>query len=346
MGQLLLALFVVLPLWPAASVKLRPSAANQTTASTAALPGEAFHALSQSRQSLRARRVGKANASNYPFGCCDANRPTTTIAPPVTQAPPKSSPFITDGNFYYLQRAGLQSEGVPMPRSPRNPHANVCLTVGKPDNIEGLGLYWHTCQVNVGPPHVADRNIMEAQKFALANGGQILGKGLNLCVRRMGCKGAHVYDLGPCDGPGRISQFMVTRTAEHDSSTYVSVGTLAKVVDTERCTTLCGPYIVLERCRSEGGPRNGARGCGHNHKGDPGWTRGHGHYLGEDVIEGWIHRGPRRNLTIEVKELFLPPEEVRLSGLAATKDRQVGMCSSYITDGPAVSSIFYLTKAP
>lgn len=228
-----------------------------------------------------------------------------------------------------------------MPRSPRNSNANMCLTQGKEDNMEGLGLYWHTCQVNLVYPNIPDLEVQEAQKFQLATGGQILG-GHNLCVRRMECKGAHVYDLGPCDGPGRISQFMVTRAAAHDPNTYVPVGTLAKVVDNDRCQSLCGPYIVLERCRSEGGPRNGARGCGHNYKGDPGWTRGHGHYLGEEVTEGWIHRGPKRNLTVEMKELFLPPEEVRLSGLMATND--IGMCSSYVTDGPAVSSIFYFSK--
>lgn len=336
MGQSLIALIVVLPLWPAASVKLRHSAANPSLASTAALPGEAVHALSQSRHSLRVR---KENSSNYPFGCCDANRPTTTA---TTSPVVLKSEWDTDGNLYYLQRAGLQKEGIPMPRSPRNVLANMCLTAGKPDNVDGLGLYWHTCQVNLVAPHIPDLKIQEAQQFSLATGGQILGKGINLCVRRMECKGSHVYDLGPCDGPGRISQFMVTREAQHDASQYVPVGTLAKVVDYDRCQSLCGPYIVLERCRSEGGPRNGARGCGHNYKGDPGWTRGHGHYLGEDVIEGWIHRGPRRNVTIEVKELFMPPEEVRLSGLMATDD--VGMCSSYVTDGPAISSIFYLTK--
>eukprot|EP00419_Tripos_fusus_P022031 CAMPEP_0172722028 /NCGR_PEP_ID=MMETSP1074-20121228/80470_1 /TAXON_ID=2916 /ORGANISM="Ceratium fusus, Strain PA161109" /LENGTH=346 /DNA_ID=CAMNT_0013547925 /DNA_START=73 /DNA_END=1113 /DNA_ORIENTATION=- len=339
-GQLRLALFVVLPLWPAASVKLRPSAVNQTLASTAALPGEAVHALSQSRQSLRARRLGKNNASKFPFGCCDARNTTTTTT--ATIRPPDHTYFVTDGNFYYLQRAGLQKEGIPMPRSPRNKNARMCLTAGRPDNIDGLGLYWHTCQVLIEPPNIPDRMVQEAQKFAFATTGQIIGKGSNLCVRRMECKGDHVYDLGACDGPGRISQFMVKRTAEHDANQYVPVGTLAKVAEYDRCTVLCGPYIVLERCRSEGGPRNGAKGCGHNYKGDPGWTRGHGHYLGEEVSEGWIHRGPRRSLTTEMKELFLPPEEVRLSGLKATND--IGKCSSYVTDGPAVSSIFYLTK--
>jgi len=184
--------------------------------------------------------------------------------------------------------------------------------------------------------------VRAAQRFSLEAGGRLRAEATGLCVRRAECGQQAVYDLGECDGPGRIAEFLAWRPRDDSPWHSPPLGHPSEAVARDRCE-VCGPYLLVERCRSEGGPANGAGGCGNDWRAAPGWTKMPVQYVGEAAVEGQVQRrSPARDLFAEVAGLF-SASEAETSGLGNAGGE--GVCGSHVVDGPRLESIFYLRRA-
>jgi len=311
--------------------------------------GEEFEGGTGIRPSLRGKGMYSAVQQLppqyfFPFGCCNVGaRPvttTTTTAAAVTVPQiPAFAPNEPGGPYYFLQWAGLQTSGISRPRSPLDPDASLCLTAGTQDTLDGISLYWHTCQIDEITPTI-NVAVRDAQAFSLADTGQIRSKATQFCIRRMQCKESFVYDLGPCDGPGQIPEFWVQKPVANNLDHLRPMGYPAQAVATDACK-LCGPYLLLERCRSHGGPSQGAGGCGQHWQAKLGWTKMPTQYVGDATAEGRLADGFSRDFIGELTSAFRT-KEADISGLGGSNDHD--MCASYVTDGPTLESAFYFHK--
>lgn len=266
---------------------------------------------------------------------CGSAARLRTAQPCGQAAQPTAPPASADSTRFFLQRAqrGTTSE------------APTCLTAGLEDRAGGVSLYWHTCQDGHAAPWALDPAVREAQFFLLEPGGQLRANATRLCVRRALCGQQPVYDLGKCDGPGRISEFLAWRSQQDGPWRPRLLGYPWEAVERDHCD-FCGPYLLVERCRSEGGTSgtsSRAGGCGQDWRAAAGWTKMPFQYVGEAAVEGRVERrGPARDLLGEIAGLF-GSDVAEMSGLGGTGGD--GICGSYVADGPRLESIFYLRRA-
>jgi len=151
-----------------------------------------------------------------------------------------------------------------------------------------------------------------------------------------------MYDLGACDGPGHVPEFVLQRPASGGPRQPRPLGYPAEAVAADRCE-LCGPYLLLERCRSEGGAAHGAGGCARSWRAAPGWTNMPMQYIGDAAVEGRVPgQGATRDLVEELAGWFRPDVSA-MSGLGKATGH--GVCGSYVVDGPSRKSLFYLRRA-
>jgi hypothetical protein len=280
--------------------------------------------------------------------------PVPTPAPPRPTFPPAPGLEWDAGgiHFFFIQHAGLQQSGFLAYRSARSPldlEDALCLTAGKEDKLDGVSLYWHTCQevfigdmmvdpetggVSSRPYHVLDPHIREAQAFAFTWTGNIVSKSTGLCIRRSACSDERFgYDLGPCDGPGHVAVWEANKPAAGDIQRLEPMGTPAHAVTYDMCE-VCGPYQLLERCLRQGLPGGGGPdGCSGDGQYPSGWTRWPSHYLPP--------LKPDDEST--VLERLVPDLGLAQSDMAGLgKTDKDGICGTYATDGPSLNSFFYL----
>lgn len=292
---------------------------------------------------------GQQGHAEPPFGPCDeANQNQQR----QTDAWENEDDDVSERRkTYILQRVGLQGSGILQPRSPSNTEDGLCLTGGQADSMGGMSLYWSTCQGMLAPPSVGSEQenvaATTAQEFHLDWKGRIRKDGL--CIRRMVCgKVNHAYDLGPCDGLGQIIVFVVKKPAANNMERLMTKGSPIQAVKSDLCRS-CGPYVLLDRCRSEGGTATGASGCTGSYQPAPGWTKSRSQYVGDDAVNGHAKVGPHEGGGFNANSILnrlrftdVAQREREFSGLASTPDE--GVCGSYVGDGSSLDSVFFFHR--
>jgi len=255
-----------------------------------------------------------------------------------------TDPAAVAKEYFLLERVGFQAGGAAeQPRSP-NYAAATCLTSGGPDQKGGIALGWRQCQdrtVLVNRDY--DFDLLEAQAFQLNADGTLRNKKHGLCVRRLACHEAsgpgpgllkgYLYDLGTCGSETDV-KLKVQKAQANNVAHLRDMGTLSHAVALELCS-LCGPYNVQNMCL--GGSRTG---CGDSYQGKPGWTKLASQYIGYNAVHGHSEYGGSGAGDSSKYEHW----GIDMAGIGPTKQGQ-GLCGSYATDAPAISSYFYILKA-
>lgn len=251
--------------------------------------------------------------------------------------PNPTDPAAVAKEFFLLERVGFQATGASQqPRSPNYPKA-TCLTAGGPDLKGGIALGWRQCQDSAHVGNVPlDLDLLEAQSFQLRGDGSLSSKKHDLCVRRLACHEGRVlkgylYDLGTCGSETDV-KFHVQKAQANNVERLRDMGTLSHAVALELCS-LCGPYRVQNMCL-------GGKDCGANYQGVPGWTKLASQYVGYDAVHGHSAYGGSAGGDDSKYEHW----GIDMAGIGPTKHAQ-GLCGSYATDAPAISSYFYVLKA-
>lgn len=231
---------------------------------------------------------------------------------------------------FLVQFVGVEDDASPQPRSPSSPKGSLCLTTGAEDKMNGVALYWHVCQTrNVIATGQLSPAIHDAQIFYFTIDGKLrnlYGK----CVRRGDCGSRVAYDLGDCED-FMVTSFTVSKAVANDLYALKSEGSLLSAAVNNACDAYdeCGPFMVEDRC--------GSNGCQENFEAAPGWTRGRSQYV-----------TARKNLEMPDPEALAADVAAQalqgtgLTGLGATDDD--GVCGTWVTEGPRGASFFYLNR--
>jgi len=247
-----------------------------------------------------------------------------------------TNPAAVAQDYYLLERVGFQSSGAS--QQPRSPHTKKakCLTAGKADRKGGLALGWDTCQDTVTQEKITNLAALEAQSFKLLTDGTVVSKKSGFCIRRMLCTEGgtaigHMYDLGPCRSD--ISLRIKVEKSQANSMDHMrNLGYLSHAVALELCD-MCGPYRLQNMCL-------GSADCGRSYQAKPGWTKLASQYVGEAAITGHSdYGGEAGGLGKETNIMGID-----LSGIGPTQHKD-GLCGSYATDSPTLSSFYYVLKA-
>jgi len=253
-----------------------------------------------------------------------------------TQTVPAAAIVDASLNYFMVQKVGLQQNGPMMPRSPFSDSAKSCLTVGPSDHIGGVSLYWHACQNEQLTEHI-DANIEENQMFSFTFSGHIRSKISGLCIRRGECQSRVAYDLSSCDDDVTAS-FRVSKAVANSLDHLWPMGTPMQAIADEMCD-ICGPYMLLSHQHHK------------NYEATPGWTKGRSQFVGEAAANGLeppdsagdISRLVKSTLTDGRRVIYSDPFVGDNTGLGFTDAD--GICGSYVTDGPAKESLFFLLRA-
>lgn len=241
-----------------------------------------------------------------------------------------------------LQRVGFQDTGfAPQPKAPHNPDAK-CLTAGGPDRKGGRALGWDSCEDLTVVTQIQNSTRMEAQAFKLNTDGTIKLKGTDLCVRRMPCKEGgillgYIYDLGACRDDFNLI-ISVEKAQANNIEHMRDMGFLAEAVALEVCE-LCGPYRLKNLCMSN--KNNDA--CGGRYQARPGWTKLASQYVGDAAVNGRSDYGTEVGGSTGVAHTKEQMMGIDMTGIGKTTQPN-GMCGSYATDSPTLSSFFYVLK--
>lgn len=252
--------------------------------------------------------------------------------------------------FFFLQKVGVEvaADGAQTPRLPHNTEADKCLTAGSlkdKDTLDGTALFWSYCQDSTFLSREALKaDKREAQLFQFQMDGTVRSRS-GLCIRRMECSGGprFMYDLGSCKDVNMLVKFQVKKALASNMERMADLGTLVQAVATEACT-VCGPFQLLERC-SAGRPGGASVGCQRNYQAKPGWTKLASSYVGDNAASGHADQSATSGQSIydmlmNFWEGKIPSFDVEMGGIGET-DR-TGICGSYVTDAPDLSSFFYL----
>jgi hypothetical protein len=190
--------------------------------------------------------------------------------------------------------------------------------------------------------HPVDPKVKQAQLFHFTKNGQIKAKVSRKCIRREPCgKYQFMYDLTQCDGLGAIAVFAVKKPQAGDLDHLLEMGSPAQAVQSDVCE-LCGPYMLYERCLSQGMPSMGKEGCTRGHAATPGWTNGvmHGEsqYVGDEAVLG--ESGPEyQDLSEKLDWRDRFQDQAEMAGLGQAEED--GLCGSMATDQPVLNSVYY-----
>jgi len=253
--------------------------------------------------------------------------------------------------YFFLQKVGLEvaADGAQAPRLPHNDKANQCLTAGSAkdkDTLDGTALYWTLCQDSTFRSKlISDPARREAQLFQFQEDGTVKSRSSGLCIRRMECSRGprFLYDLGNCKDSNVLVKFQVKKALASNMKRMKDLGTLVQAVATEACT-ICGPFQLVERCKS-GRPAGSSVGCQRSYQATPGWTKLASSYVGDAAASGHgdLNADSGESLWTIISNIWngeVPSFDVDMSGIGET-DRD-GICGSYVTDAPDLSSFFYL----
>jgi len=243
---------------------------------------------------------------------------------------------------FLLERVGFQADGMAQqPRSPHYPGAK-CLTAGGhagqslPDRKDGTALGWDTCQDLTVIDAITDYGLLERQSFKLKDDGSIAAAKTGQCVRRMKCEEGgedlgYMYDLGDCRDDMNL-KIMAKKSQANSIEHLRDMGYLSHAVLLENCT-MCGPYQLLNMCL-------GGADCGGSWQAKPGWTKLASQYVGIDAVTGHSEYGNNAGGVDERAEVL----GLDLSGIGPTRHAK-GLCGSFATDSPTMSSFFYILQA-
>lgn len=305
----------VLPEVSAATGGLRRSGRQSPVVMVPPTPGASTASATAGGAAATAVAVAPQPQGATPLGA------TQQITPNIIDAPPPPIETLGTGEFLMLQRVGLDSTGIEMPRSPRDPGANICLTAGVQDRLHGQALQWATCENTMVKTAITDKQREEAQTFEVLAKGRLRSKVSGLCVRRVMCDELdtrqYVYDLGSCFDD-MVVEFLVNKVIANNIYKVQKMGTLEEAIRSETCT-MCGPYQL-----SDTGSFYGSNGFT-AYQGRPGWSKQPVTYIGEDAVHG------RMPLDESVSDDLM-------EGLGNTDDD--GICGSYVTDAPPAVSLF------
>lgn len=246
-----------------------------------------------------------------------------------TRSPESDLERVTSIPFL-VQFVGVEDDASPQPRSPNAPKGSLCLTTGTADKMDGVGLYWHVCQSkNIIRTGSLSRPIHDAQLFYFT----LDGKMRNLygqCVRRGDCGSRVAYDLGDCED-FMVTTFTVSKAVANSLDKLKSEGSLAQAVATNHCDSFdaCGPFLVEDRC--------GSNGCNENFEAAPGWTRGRSQYV---TARKAVELPDPEALAADVAKEAL--QASGLTGLGATDED--GICGTWVTEGPRLHSFFFVDR--
>lgn len=286
--------------------------------------------------SLVVRRIARESAALHL-----ANSGTTSEQQETRDITPEEIERAANATFR-IQWVGLRTSDTPQPKSPLESGANQCLTASSSDKANGISLTWASCEdPRVNACAETTKSAARAQLFHLSLTGTLRSVDTDLCVRRTLCDGdRYYYALGDCDSD-LATIFKANKLIASSLDHIEGMGLPVQAVAKDMCQ-MCGPYILAARCfglrRSSTAP-----GCRQDWKASPGWTQRPSSYIGE-----WERDGSSSH---PVQEFFdnvyddLKRDGVlgaSLSGLGRTDDD--GICGSYVTDGPDISSIFYLLR--
>merc|ERR1719221_717600 len=118
-------------------------------------------------------------------------------------------------------------------------------------------------------------------------------------------------------------------------------------VKTDICQ-LCGPYLLYERCLSEGKPSHGKEGCIPGWQAKPGWTNddmhGYSQYVGDNAVLGHSSGPDYPDVADKLSWHDKFQDQADMAGISEapeSADKGEGLCGSWVTDGPQLNSIFY-----
>jgi len=249
-----------------------------------------------------------------------------------------NSPASVAEDFYLLERVGFQDTGLShAPRTPHTSHAK-CLTASHTRTLTGgLALGWAKCQDTTVIDQITDLDLLEAQSFKLDHDGTIAAKKSGFCIRRMKCAEGgvtlgHIYDLGDCHDD--LSLKIKVEKSQANSMTHMrDMGFLSHAVALELCE-LCGPYRLQNMCLA-------GADCGGSYQARPGWTKLASQYVGNDAVTGHSDYADGAGGSDQAQAEVLG---IDMSGIGPTKHTD-GLCGSWATDSPSLSSFFYVLKA-
>jgi len=152
-----------------------------------------------------------------------------------------------------------------------------------------------------------------------------------------------VYDLGACDGPNAASVFWASKPLANSLDRLKPMGFPAQAVAADLCQEFCGPYQLLERCRGLGLDPQEVASCRRSWQAPLGWTKKHSQEIGTPDSGSPSGGAGVRDLAEALGWRDRRLDEAMMSGLGSTGDS--ALCGSYVTDGPALGSLFYLRRA-
>lgn len=238
--------------------------------------------------------------------------------------------------FFTLQYVGVQTRGVPQPRSPLSPEGKKCITAQGRNSLSGYGLKLVRCSdADLAPPGMkVDRSIQDLQAFHFLNNGQIRNKMTGLCIRRMLCGLTPVYDLGPCDQDQSATSWLVNKAVANSMEDKQFLGYPLIAIVKDMCN-MCGPYQMLQKCKGE--PMTGVTGGCHSEESfEPGWTKNPSAFIlpKEDTSNSFSVLGTVIG-AVDVAE--------EMDGIMETPEKE-GFCGTWLVDGPSAESWFYFLK--
>lgn len=274
----------------------------------------------------------------------------TTSREPVTKETQESLE-----TFFQLQYVGMQERELAMPRSPMAPKADLCVTAGAPDELDGVALVFTSCaskQIHAkelngeapkeDPAKTEERR--QRQLFSFLIDGKIREKTTGFCIRRVVCSsnGQHVYDLGDClDTSAAV--WTIDRAEANLADKLKFMGDPVTAVTRDVCPVFCGPYRMRQHCKGLEVAAGG--GCQTNFHSAPGWTKLPSQYVSQDTDPGkqvgmGFFREPFNDLA-ETSGFELESEK---GGIAPLNQATGGICKSFISDGPDTESWFYFLR--
>jgi hypothetical protein len=183
---------------------------------------------------------------------------------------------------------------------------------------------------------VSNHSLRQLQSFKLRHDGSLSSATSGLCIRRMACQEGgtllgHMYDLGDCRDDMNLK--VKVEKAQANSMTHLrDLGYPAHAISLELCH-LCGPYRLQNMCL-------GKADCGGSFQAKPGWTKLASQYVGEEAITGHSEYNVDAGGADDQAEVM----GIDMSGIGATKHKS-GLCGSFATDAPLISSFFYLLRS-